>query len=837
MRARPARNRGGRRLRVSSKLPLKPTDGEFFGPDYLTLGARFSPTHGCANPSETLVQTALIDLAYRPTRFKTLSIQSFSRLVLLAVALAVIDANLALSNTDPRGKGVGDGPTAGTTGRTAPAARVTIDEIIRVTKDTLIDASSILVLPSGAGLSAPDGVTVTIENLPVAGRYQIFFGEGTFELPGRCNVEWHGARGDGTTPSYHAFRKAKRSVAPGGVVDFGVGTFLMVDRPDEERSRFGGYRRNIACLQTYEVVEAPGQPPVYLPDDGITVRGQGPGNTVLTEPGDSGLDGLRFAVYRSEGWSNDPEQWVTYTENVRKGQRWLELKVPGAAARLRPGDKVYVNSGAATFDQLFGQNQVVERVTDARVYLRYPLSKDFRQHRSSHGATTASSFVVPAAGETATVEMTGADPREPYGANTVTIGDNLLRFEAGQRPGTRTVTNISGKGNAPSGTVVPAGTKVFRYRALRPTPSTTIDATVRDLTLVCSTRGITVSNSIGARLDNVELRMRKRRETDRTPYEPLWLDGDDGSDVRIRNCTFDATDIPITSQLARSIYRVEIEDCTFKNTAFEASEFASSVSLRNCTFDMDYDVAEGEESNPRLKYVLNFGQTCSDIELAGCTIHAKGVPSVVTAARLQSYEATAGGGVVIRDTRFFVDGVNKLIDLPHSGRNVIDNVQAQGSVSTLFGQLGKVPQDRLGLVDGEGRATLGAGTKIRNFYWFGELDALFTRTPVAVDLEIDIVRTGYARTPQGNPTANKNGNLLAYIEEAPAVTPPYDLRVEANIWNWNYTDVNPFRAGTKFGPHTSLVYNFYETVRVEGGQPEDFTIEVNEANPTGIKTK
>ena len=440
-----------------------------------------------------------------------------------------------------------------------------------------------------------------------------------------------------------AFKKATAylNTKSGGTIVFNAGTFLA---------------------DPYFTIDA----------NNIIVKGAGRDKTFIKVP-DKAAAGLMInSNYRDAGWLANANDLITYKDNsVKAGNNYIELKIAEDRKNLLPGTVIFVNGGANYFDQHYGEFNIVDHcTTNGRVYLKYKLSRGYEQHVSSWAAIVSTDFKPPADGSSATISFNGTQPR---GGTAISIGNDLYQVVS-STASTAVVINVKNKGNGKN--IIPAGTPIFKYRAIVLTPSVVRNIVVQDMTVTGRRKAITVSNTFKTYFKNMRFNWLPQ------PLTPggVWLDGDDGRDFTMIDCEISCPFL-FTAQFARSFADIYISNTHFIQSGIQFSEYNINANVTHCVFDLTYNSLPGEINNS----VILLGNTCNAINFNNNIVHANNISNLFNSGEIQGTKAIVTSIININNNTFICNNVGRLLSGSYSGNVRIQNNIINGSVSFLFG--------------------------------------------------------------------------------------------------------------------------------------------------------
>lgn len=447
----------------------------------------------------------------------------------------------------------------------------------------------------------------------------------------RINVQDFGVLPDGK-PHEAEWEKAKKA---GSVMYFPAGTYM---------SGTNGWR---------------------VLKDNITIEGDGPGITILATPEGTDAKGLELSTYRRGGW--DVDKPIAYTDNLKIGQKWLDLTDNAQGKQLKAGDKIFITAGASYYDQEFGEFNIVERIAGGRVYLVYSLARPYSYQTGNWNGLLQKEIVSPKVGGTVVANITNPPS---LASKFVSLNNDLFQITAASGT-TITLKRLYASGESK----YPAGTKVFKGRAIYLTPASSQNVQVRNLTIIGRRTALSISNSINSRFDNVEVRWEQGASAG-----GLWLDGDDGRFATFTNCTFRSQRV-FGSQPARSFGGLGFYGCTFINTTVNFSEFNDNNTVDGCTFFISDSAITGNQT------AISIGWTTGNTRITNNTIYAENISYGISSfPDINGRKSAWGGSIIIKDNVLNLKGVTAAI-APSVGPGIMEvsGNKIFGSCQYLFG--------------------------------------------------------------------------------------------------------------------------------------------------------
>ncbi len=412
--------------------------------------------------------------------------------------------------------------------------------------------------------------------------------------------------------------------------------------------------------------------------DHVRLVGAGARDTMLST-GTKLDEGLVLAPYRHVGWMQGADSEYPFSsDSGARDTTTLRLREPARGADLKAGDLVFIRNGACRFDQDYGEfNEIAGTTPDGDLILKHPLARDYTLAALNWANETAEPFTLPQPGKTVSIRVrTGEGFFELPKAGAITVGESLLevvRVSAESvtlrqpRPPPRRgvaraalpgqpVSEDSGRAvdvasdaptterpalgfNPPPGTVLPAGTKIAKSRAVIRLTRTTRDFSAQGLRVFGRRKALNLSNSYESTFLDCDF---VRRPDSTTPPGGLTLDGDGGRFATFTRCSIRGTE-PAPMQFARSFGDIVFERCTFVATNVVFSEFTFDATLR----DSDIQVST------TLGSAIIVGRSGGDYRIEGNRIVITGGPLTVFDATtdIASQKLDAAGPLVLRNNR------------------------------------------------------------------------------------------------------------------------------------------------------------------------------------------
>ncbi len=408
-----------------------------------------------------------------------------------------------------------------------------------------------------------------------------------------------------------AFELAKRSLPPeGGVIYFPAGHYVATG---------SGWR---------------------IMRDNVTLRGDGPDRTTLSTAATI-QDALTLAGYRHVGWSRG---YAFDSAEGAPGEQTLTVQEPGGAAFFAPGDLVFVRNGANRYDQDYGEFNEITAVEGERITVKYPFSRDYRAAAINWSGQLAADFKIPKVHREGVATFAAGEGFALPGKGTVvSIGSAVFRVVE-LLPANGVVLKNPGRINPAPGTVLPAGSRVSKERALIKLQQSTRNFACEGMTIRGRRKALNLSNTWNSRFTDCVL----ERAPEGAPVKGgLTIDGDGGRFARFDRCVIRA--VPAMGmQFARSFAGVVFNECRFENTNVSFTEFNFDCEVTRCEFDV--------LGSRALSNVVIVGKSCGDLRIEGNSIRARNVECVFDAHMdIQSFKLTGPRRLVIRDNRIETD--------------------------------------------------------------------------------------------------------------------------------------------------------------------------------------
>jgi hypothetical protein len=288
--------------------------------------------------------------------------------------------------------------------------------------------------------------------------------------------------------------------------------------------------------------------------------------------------GLVLAPAAGEGWELGVDKEYPFAPDTgTAGSYTLRLREPARAAELKPGDLVFIRSGAARFAQDCGEfNEIVGTTPTGDLLLKHPLSRDCTLAALVAAGETAEALTIPKPGKTLTVSLrTGEGFAPPPSTGAFTVGESL--FEIVRSSATSVTLRNPGRGNPVPGTVLPAGTKIAQSRAVIRVTRTTRSFTASGLRVFGHRTALDISNSYETSFTDCDF---VRQPLAAAPEGPI-LGACGGRFAAFLRCAF-RTQQPSPTRIARSFGDIAFTGCTFVGTSIALSDFSFAVALTDC---------------------------------------------------------------------------------------------------------------------------------------------------------------------------------------------------------------------------------------------------------------
>ena len=561
------------------------------------------------------------------------------------------------------------------------------------------------------------------------------------------NIKDFGAKGDGITNDIPAFDAARQVLQTrgGGTIYFPTGKYM---------SDKNGWR--ILCRN-------------------ITLCGDGIDKTYLLTPDHSNAPGIQMAPYRDAGWNNLPEQQITYQNDAKKGNTFIHLKSGQDISNLVPGTIFFISAGASYYDQYYGEFNIVKKINNDTIYLQYQLGRDYTTECSAWYGVLTKPFIPPPAGETAIAYM--KNPPKKGNRLTVSLSNDL--YEVIKSDSDRVELKNLGKDNVKS--FFQTGTKVYKGRSIRITPSAAYNIQVQDMTIEGHRKALIVSNSVKTHFDNIKFIYHAGLTND-----GIWLDGDDGRDCVIENCIAQSDSI-VGSQFARSFSDIKIFHSVFMQTSVNFTEFNTNCEIANCMFSIK--IPDGINISPN-STVITVGASTTDTYIHDNTIHAYRVTAAISAQPdIQIYPRNHMYNTMVYHNIIDAEKCRSSIAITATGDIQILNNTLTGSVSSIFGSSGASLYTDSALSDTVRDIMIKKSIcHIANNTFTGYTDGFFWRDPNHAVIEGNTVKRLGDYTSGGNKQVILNGNIIAKSNQ-PDTTQNYLFTFKNNTFeNWNYTE-------------------------------------------------
>jgi len=598
----------------------------------------------------------------------------------------------------------------------------------------------------------------------------------------RINLLWFGAKGDGVFDNSTAWINAKAALpSEGGEIHIPNGIF----------SNSTGWH----ILRNY-----------------LKITGAGANATTLMTPINSNVTGMQFGNVRGISWITSPNSLITYEDTVTIGQDWVDIKSNNDFSILTVGTPFFLNAGGSYFDQHFGEFNVVTAIEGNRIYCRYHWSRDFTSIRSSYAGTLTADFTPPAEGATAIAQVS----LSPGTTNNIAIslGNNLYQVTALNGPNSITLKNL-GKGNGTD--VLPAGTFIYKSRAIFPTPGVALDTRIEGVTISGSRKSLVVDNSIGSVITDCIIVWNDGSAHD---GGGTWLEGDNGRDFSMINCVGKVVGrTPINSQMARSFIDGYFERNIFYNVTLEFSEFNQNFTVKRNRFYYSFSGGGSTFTSP-----VQVGTTTNNINIEDNDIYASECYAAIRSTDVQGYGGISGTSIRVINNRLFLSNVQRGIDVFRSGSITIDGNKIFGSCVYVFGASGSTGYSSTNQYDSQNRFQFINECRITNNVFAGNCDGVINRGGNNLYFENNTFNRLDHFTQGGNGSVLANGNIL----------PNYSGTIDRIVFrnnefrNWYYTSNSITQ--TIINQRCDISNNkFFETDSTSTGRKDkDFVITIQD---------
>lgn|GEM_PF-2382702 len=328
--------------------------------------------------------------------------------------------------------------------------------------------------------------------------------------------------------------------------------------------------------------------------DHVRLSGTGMRDTMLTT-GPALDNGLVLAPNAYEGWQLGADKEYPFaTDSGVADTDKLRLREPARATDFKPGDLVFIRCGAAGFEQDYGEfNEIVGTTSEGDLVLKHPLARDYTLAALAWAGETAEPLTIPQPGKTISVRLrTGAGLAQVPASGALTVGEALFEIVRNSadsvtlRNPARDTANHSPSGsnaglgiNPPPGTVLPAGTRIAKSRAVIRVTRTTRDFTAAGLRIFGRCTALDLSNSYGSTFTDCDFV--RQPATTSTPTGGLTLLGRTGRFAEFSRCSF-RTQQPVPTRIEHSFGSLTFTGCTFVSTNIVLSDFSFAVALTGC---------------------------------------------------------------------------------------------------------------------------------------------------------------------------------------------------------------------------------------------------------------
>lgn len=351
----------------------------------------------------------------------------------------------------------------------------------------------------------------------------------------------------------NALIKAQAALPSGGTINLGAGTYAILT-PNH------------------------GDVAWFLEKSNITLNGAGPGKTFITGGPNIGcvVSGAcaGCAPYVKGNTLADSAYTFTFSNNTRKGNKYIVLKNAAWASKISIGQVMTLTAGSHYYNQDFGELVKVIGKNKDTLFLQDAVSGQYAVDMVPYGGTLLEDVVIPPIGKTVTVKVAAINSSSDRYMN---IGDNIF-WQQSFTDSTMEFLNV-GKGNQPAGSVLPAGTHVMKGRTIL-IWNHAQNVTIQNLTIKggSSPRVLRGDNKYNFKVYNVDI----LKETN-TPG--FIFTNDFSRKVLYNKVRFISTGNNTGSQVSRSSGDITFSKTYHSNYKTDFSEYSFNIRVDSSEYD------------------------------------------------------------------------------------------------------------------------------------------------------------------------------------------------------------------------------------------------------------
>ncbi len=455
------------------------------------------------------------------------------------------------------------------------------------------------------------------------------------------NIEWFGGAGDGKTDNGPAFQKAKAALPHGGIINFGVGTYTNKDRWLVNKSD-------------------------------LFIRGAGAEKTVLTaDP--SAKSTFNICPIREtpglfiQGFRGDISEIYPFKNNTQKGDNFIELKDESWSKDFPVGQEIFIRASAHYYDQEFGELNTVVKKEGSKLYLRYPLSRNYSVEQENWEGTLLENFTPPPIGKSASATIQNPPKRIgfPY-----SIGNDIYTLVSVKN--NKVILLNPGRGN--NSDIIPAGTHVTKGRQVIKSFHTN-NFRMEGITVLSKyqLRVFTADNSMHTYIKDCVI----SRNVSNAAKEGYNFTVDCARDVIFDHVTFFSPDTDFKGgQISRSSGDIMFKHCTFTNAPTDFSEFCFNAVVDSCNYNI--------KGAP---YAIRLGKSTTYSKLTNTNIKMQGGIVAISMDDIQAVKNSQREGCLVQNCIFDLDAVGAVFQNMGSGKNELYSNTINGKLNVMCNSL------------------------------------------------------------------------------------------------------------------------------------------------------
>ena len=362
------------------------------------------------------------------------------------------------------------------------------------------------------------------------------------------------------------------------------------------------------------------------------------------------------------GLRGDASQLFPYKNNLKKGDTFIELKEELWAKEFPIGQEIFIRAGAHYYDQEFGELNEVTNKNGAKLYLKYPLSRDYSYEQENWEGRLIEDFTPPPIGKTAVAVINKPPTRAKY---PYSIGNDIYTLISVK--GNHVTLLNPGRGN--SNSVIPAGTHVTKGRQIIKSFHTR-NFRMEGITIKGQqARIFTADNSMHTLIKNCII-TRNIPNNDQGGYN---FTVDCARNVIFDNVSFISPDnTPRGGQISRSSGDITFKHCSFINAPTDFSEFCFNTLVDSSIYSIK-----------KSQYAIRLGKSTTFCRLTNSRIAMEGGMVAISMDDIQAVKMSQRDGCLVENCSFDLKNVGLVIQNMGRGINQFINNKINGNFNII----------------------------------------------------------------------------------------------------------------------------------------------------------